>query len=106
MTYITGKAKIDSQGRINVGNLFQQGKMPSQIILVVDVEQEQILILDAGEKDYGFGGIPQKIDSKNRLIIPKWILEEIGGYKEVFLVDEDGEKYISVKTGNILPCKN
>ncbi len=98
--YIIGKVKADCQGRINVSNLFK-GQTPKQVVLVVDVEQEQILILNTDEK-CDFGAI-QTIDEKNRLILPKWILEEVGNYREFFLVVENGKKYISPKTGDILP---
>ena len=99
--YISGKTKVDSQGRVNLNGLFRSDKMPKQVVLVVDVEKEMILVMDE-DKAPDFG-VVQKIDKKSRLIIPEWIREEVGNAKEFFLVIDEDKKYISPKTGDILP---
>ena len=100
--YIVGKAKVDKQGRINVNGLFRQDKMPKQVVIAIDVENEMIEVF-LNENEAQDFGVVQTIDAKSRLSLPNWLREEIGENKELFLIIDGNKKYISIKTGNVLP---
>lgn len=98
--YIIGINDVDKNGRVNVSGLFGAEKVEN-VILAVDVGTEQVEVILA-EKNPGFG-IPQKIDDKNRLVLPKWIRKELGNCAEVCLVVHDDRRFLSPKTGSIIP---
>ncbi|MBR3264019.1 hypothetical protein IKF94_02195 [Candidatus Saccharibacteria bacterium] len=101
MTYIVRETQVDKQNRVNINGLYKQDQMPKEVVLVVDAEREAILILKASDAtDFG---ITQKVDEKSRLIIPGWIMKNVGNNKDFFLTVEDGKRYLSPVTGDILP---
>lgn len=102
--YIVGAADITSQGRIVITGLFKEHI--DQVCLVVDVAAEMILVIpiqDDNPNDFGF---IQPVDEKNRLIIPKWIIKELGNCGKLFFVIDGDKHYLSPKTGPILPTED
>ena len=98
--YIVGRVKADKQNRVNISSLYGPGQIPEEIVLVVDLEREAICILKTSEaSDFG---IRRKIDGKPRVILPDWMLEELGDNRDFFLIIDDNKKYLSPKTENIL----
>ncbi|MBR0480135.1 hypothetical protein IJJ49_02660 [Candidatus Saccharibacteria bacterium] len=98
---IVGKSKVDSQGRVNLAGLFYP-EFPKEVVVSIDSEMEMIEITPATEDEPKFGTRLQ-IDDKKRLVIPKWIREEFSEKAELLLIQADQKKYLSVKTGNLLP---
>ena len=99
--YIVGKTQADKQNRVSISGLYRQDQIPTEIVLVIDFEREAIRILEASEAP-NFG-IRQKINGKPRLFIPKWMMEEAGNNRDFFLIIDGDKKYLSPKTGNVLP---
>ncbi len=97
--YIIGINDVDKNGRVNVSGLFGAEKVEN-VILAVDVGTEQVEVILA-EKNPGFG-IPQKIDDKNRLVLPKWLCRELGDSARICLVVDGDRRFLSPKTGSII----
>ena len=94
--YIVRKSLLDFQNRIVITELFE--KMPEEVRLAVDFEKKQIVILDEDRKI----GTKLLIDKKNRLAIPKWIIEEVGDCKEFLLIIDGNRRLILPKKGDII----
>ncbi len=101
--YIISVNDVDKSGRVNVSGLFGAEKVEN-VILAVDVGTEQIEVIPA-DKNPAFG-IPQKIDDKNRLVLPKWLCKELGDCARICLVVDGDRRFLSPKTGSIIPSGN
>ena len=101
--YIVGAADILSGGRIKITGLFR--KHVDQVCLVIDVETEMILVLPTQDNVHNFGAV-QTIDDKNRLTIPKWMLQELKNCTRLLFVVDGDNHYLSPKTGPILPLED
>ncbi len=98
--YFIGKVKIRSKNLIHIGSFLNKEKMPKKIILTVKVGHEIIEILDADKFPFGAG---QALDKKGRVTLPNWLIEELKGHEELFVMaKKDGGLFLSVKTGSIL----
>ena len=96
---ITKKIKVDKSYRINVSGLFKE--RPEYVSLAIDTDKEMIQVIPTNEKTdlMTFS----KVDEKNRIYIPKWIVSELPeGTEELFLVLCDDRYYLSPKTGKVL----
>ena len=99
--YIVNKVKADNDGRIVITGLFGYGKVPKKVVLVVDGEKGQIIVMTPEEApDFG---IVSNVENKNRVVLPRWMLEETATRDFLLIIDDDGKKYISPKNGNVLP---
>ena len=95
---IIGKAKPDKNGRITVAYVGLE-EFTEGFRLYVDPDKEMICIKDA--KQFKFGPV-QKVDQNSRIVIPKWMMSEIGEREVLILVDTDNSICLSAKTGSIL----
>ena len=103
MSYIVSQQSLDSQGRIGVGSLYENN--PAQIVVAVEAETKRILFLNP-EQAQGWG-IKQTVDNKGRIVLPKWLREELGEDARLNLVIETAEngeirRYAKLKTNSIL----
>ena len=97
-----GIGKIDQQGRILIGDLFRGGAdTPKNVQLVIDIDREMIEIIpeDDAERKYGK---PSILDEKGRVVIPKWIREELDERNEFLFIIDDNRLFLSPKTGKII----
>lgn len=102
--YIYGKTAIDKNGRILLSDFFSSEELPKKVALAVDVKLRQIVVLESNKRPEFGASIP--LDEKNRIIIPKWLREELepslNEKKELFFVYDEGKRYLSPKSDNIL----
>ena len=92
-----GIEESDRQGRILISNLFDN--TPNSVQIVIDIDREMIEIIPkdtAGE----YGKLSQ-VDEKGRIIIPKWIRDELDGKNKFLLIIDDNRLFLSPKTGKI-----
>lgn len=100
--YIISVNNLDKAGRVNVNGLFGAEKVEN-VVLAVDVGIEQIEVVPVSADEKPAFGVIQKIDEKNRLVLPLWIRNELQGCKKICLVAEDDRRFLSPKTGSIIP---
>ncbi|MBQ3353053.1 hypothetical protein IJG89_01735 [Candidatus Saccharibacteria bacterium] len=81
--YVIGKNKVDKAGRINIRRLFNE--LPDKIIVTADLKTGKIYFIDARRTDAPHGHI-YSVDSKNRVQLPKWIIEDFG--QEFYITPE------------------
>ena len=103
MSYIVSQQSLDNQGRINIGNLYESN--PAQIVVAVEAETKRILFFTP-EQAQGWG-VVQNVDNKSRIVLPKWLREELGEDARLNLVIETAEngeirRYAKLKTNSIL----
>ena len=102
--HIIGKTTVDEQGRVSISAFNSPVKM-SNIVIAVEVGAEMIVLLDDKPE---VAGVRQKVDKKGRVILPKWLREELGKKDgendelELFLIVDGDKKYLSPKTGSII----
>ena len=101
--YIYGAQKIRSQGRLVVTEYFAPEKTPRKVLLVIDADKKSIVLFDADSHPEQ-PGIRFCIDERNRIWLPKWILEELEGNEEVVFIydDQTKTKFISPKSKALL----
>ncbi len=99
---------VDKSGRVNVNGLFGAKKVET-VVLAVDVETEMIEVIPIDEEltELSSGtplpfGIPQKIDDKNRLVLPMWLRDELAGCKNLCLIVDGDRRFLSPRTGSII----
>ena len=95
---IFDKKVPDRQGRITLGPEYIL-EDTTAVIFVVEDATEMISVRDVEDTYYG---PVSKIDQKNRVAIPKWLMDELGDNIELFCVEMDGKFYLSKKTGYII----
>ena len=103
--YIVGTTEIDRQGRINISGLFGSRKV-RKVVVAIDPGEEAILLkpIPEGSEEADIdSGVPSKIDDKNRIIVPKWVRDELGTTTKFSLVYNNGDYYIFPKTGSLIP---
>lgn len=97
--YIIAINDVDKSGRVNVNGLFGAKKVEN-VVLAVDVDTEQIEVIPVdGEPAFG---VVQKIDDKNRLILPTWVRNELGDSRKLCLVIHDERRFLSPRTGSVI----
>lgn len=94
--YIYGAQKIRSQGRLVVTEYFAPEKTPRKVLLVIDADKKSIVLFDADSHPEQ-PGIRFCIDERNRIWLPKWILEELNNNEDVVFIydDQTGVRYIA-----------
>ena len=95
MLYIIKELSLDKAGRLLITDYYK-GKPPKDVGLGYDPTRKEIVIRPYDESS---GLIHRKVDSKNRVSIPKWIIKKLGR-NYYFAVDDTGRR--SIRTRDIL----
>ena len=97
--YIIGKTKLDDQGRANISSFYQD--RPEKVVLFIDVNMVMIEVIGADESIVSAAGKRSKLDEKGRVVLPDWIVDEVGEDAVLYLVlDDDGRRYLLPKVGD------
>lgn len=97
--YIVGKSKLDDQGRVNISSFYRD--KPEKVVIFIDVNMVMIEVIGADELIVSAVGKPSKLDEKGRVVLPDWIIDEIGEDAVLYLIlDDDGRRYLSPKVGD------
>ena len=92
MLYIIKELSLDKADRLLITDYYK-GKPPRDIGLAYDPVTKEIVIKPYDETS---GLIHRKVDSKNRVSIPKWIIKKLGR-NYYFTVDDAGRRSIRSK---------
>ena len=96
-----GKGVVDKQGRINISGLFDGN--PKQIVPVVDINSEMVQLIPVDNYDNKLNfGIPVNVDDKNRIVLPKWIRDELEEAIELLFIIDGEKRLLSPRTGSII----
>ena len=84
--HILDEIRVDSSGRIGIAKLFD--KVPGEVLVIFDdIEKALFFMASNGE----WPSTQRKVDSKNRVVLPKRIREKTGD--EFYLIPESKEKH-------------
>ena len=87
--HIIEKVKVDGAGRLSLTKVF--AKVPREVIVSFEPKSKKLVFTEIPENDNV--AATRKIDSKNRVSLPKWLLEELG--EEYYICSESvGEHYV------------
>ncbi|MBR3172610.1 hypothetical protein IKF21_01685 [Candidatus Saccharibacteria bacterium] len=90
--HVIDEIKADAAGRISIAKLFDE--MPSEVLVLYDTEERAIFL--RGDITGDWSVAQRKVDSKNRIVLPKWMRERLGD--EYYLVSDSKERhYLLVK---------
>lgn len=97
--YICGKAKIDSQGRILLSKFFNLNKEPPKAVYLLVPNAKDKKVLVTCRPDVAEFCTPTPLDGKNRIILPKWIREEVfpKSNEVFFVISPNGQRYLLPK---------
>ena len=85
--YILDEIKVDSAGRVNVSKLFDE--VPREVIILCDTKEKAIFFRECVQDDWL--AVQRKVDSKNRITLPKWIRAKFG--EVYYLVPDSKERH-------------
>lgn len=91
--HIIEKITVDSAGRLLLTKLFKQ--MPREVLVAFDTRSKRLLFKGATNDDDP--KLTRKVDEKNRVCLPKWIIEELGS--GFYVCEESLDEHF------VLPCK-
>ena len=104
--YIIGSTKVDKYGRVLLSGLIDHKETP-KVIAVIDTAYSDLkfgiaIALFPSDEDDDFG-LPITVDDKNRVVLPRWIRDELGSKtQKVYLaVDKDSRgmmKFLLIQT--------
>jgi len=86
---IIEEIEVDSSDRILITKLFDKNKMPKEVLVLYDTEEKAIFF--RGDIQGEWSSVQRKVDSKNRVTLPKWIIEKLG--REYYLVDDSKSRH-------------
>ena len=87
--YIIEKIKVDKIGRLSLTKVFT--KMPKKVVISFESRSKKLIFTEIPEDSKAAAA--RRIDSKNRVSLPKWLLEELG--EEYYICSESvGEHYV------------
>ena len=84
--HIVGEIKVDSSGRSNISKLFDE--VPKEVLVLFD-DNEKAIFLRESRGDWP--SVQRKVDSKNRVCLPSWLRDKLGG--EFYLTPESKERH-------------
>lgn len=90
MLYIIKELSLDKANRIILTNFFE-GKTPEYVGVGYDPARKELIVKPYDESS---GLIRHKVDGKNRVSIPKWIIEKCGR-DFCIVVDDTGKRSIT-----------
>ena len=91
--HILGKIKVDRNGRLTLTKIFRE--MPEEIVPSCDAKSKKLFFREATRKDGP--GIARKVDSKNRVSLPREFLNDLG--QEYYICTESVDEHF------VLPAK-
>ena len=80
--YVLKEIRMDNVGRICISQLFDE--IPKEVLVLYDTEKNALFFRGNFVGDWP--SAQRKVDSKNRVVIPKWIRDKTGD--EFYLVPE------------------
>lgn len=87
--HIIEKVKVDGAGRLSLTKVFAE--VPRKVVVSFEPKSKRLVFTEIPENDKT--AVARKIDSKNRVSLPKWLLEELG--EEYYICSESvGEHYV------------
>ena len=88
--HVLDEIRVDGAGRICITNVFDE--MPKEVLILYDTEENAVYF--RGDITGDWSAAQRKIDSKNRVILPKWIRDKTGD--EFYLTPESKQKHCLV----------
>lgn len=90
--HILEEIRLDAVGRLNIAKVFEE--IPERVLVLYDTEQRAIFF--RGDIVGEWATVQRKVDSKNRIVLPKWMRDKLGD--EYYVVDDSREvHYLLVK---------
>ncbi len=100
--HVFGKSHLDKSGRITLTDFFSPEEPPHDVVFAIDMDEEPSLIAVWKAEEHQDFGAKVHLDSKNRIILPKWLREELSDCKDILFIHDEGQRYLMPQTGKIL----
>ena len=82
---IIEKIKVDRTGRLLLAKVFKEP--PKELVILFDAKSKKLFFREATNTNEQ--KIARKVDSKNRISLPRWVIEELGTEYYVFVESLD-----------------
>ena len=91
--HIVERITVDKMGRLSLAKVF--AKAPKMAIPSFDTRTKRLFFFEVKDTDKSI--LARKVDDKNRICLPKTLIDELG--KEFYLCAESADEHF------VFPCK-